>query len=172
VQDTKACIDALHTFENIDTAKIFLLGNTVGGQVALFTAATDERVSGVATVAAYSPLRLADSRYESIRSFSHWHGLLPRLGWYASEPAKAPVDFPEIISCIAPRPLMVIAPAMDRYSNVAEIKKGLAEVKKVYTLYAEPNNLKDSYPEEINRITESMHAQISDFFSGILTTTK
>ena len=172
VSDTKACIDALQTFEDIDSSKIFLLGNTLGGQVALFTAATDTRVSGVATVAAFSPLRSANSTVESIRTLSHWHGLIPRLGWYADKPEKTPVDYPEMISCIAPRPALIIAPELDRYSNAEAIKKGLSDAGKIYQLHGESNHLQAYYPKEINRITEPMYARISGFFSSILTKTK
>ncbi|CAG4999547.1 hypothetical protein DYBT9275_02251 [Dyadobacter sp. CECT 9275] len=167
VSDTRACIDALETFEVIDKDRIFLLGNTLGGQAALLTAAMDQRVAGIATVAAFSPWRASDSRYESIRSLSDWHGLLPRLGWYAHRPQQVPVDYAEIISCITPRPLLVIAPEMDRYSNIKAVRSELALAKKVYHEHQAAENLRTYFPLEINRITLDMHARITDFFNEV-----
>ena len=164
VSDTKACLDALETFQDIDKDRIFLLGNTLGGQAALLTAATDSRVAGVATVAAFSPWRASDNRYESIRSLADWHGLMPLLGWYANQPQQTPVDFAEIISCIAPRPLLIIAPEMDRYSNTKAVRKELDLVKKVYQAHNLPENLRTDFPLEINRITTNMQTRIADFF--------
>lgn len=167
VSDTRACIDALETFENIDKDKIFLLGNTLGGQVALFTAAKDKRVAGLVTVAAFSPLRVSNSRYESIRTLSHAHGLIPKLGWYAENPTHSPVDYPEIISRIAPRPLLVIAPVLDRYANIPAVKENLATAKDAYKMHGKLANLQTEYPIDINRISESSYDRINMFFKNV-----
>jgi cephalosporin-C deacetylase-like acetyl esterase len=57
VSDVKSCIDSLESFDYIDSKNICLLGNTIGGAVALFAAAKDERISGVAVVSAVTPWR-------------------------------------------------------------------------------------------------------------------
>jgi dienelactone hydrolase len=167
VSDTRACIDALESFENIDKERIFLLGNTLGGQVALFTAAKDSRVSGLVTVAAFSPLRASDSRYESIRTLSHSHGLLPRLGWYAEKPANSILDYPELISRIAPRPLLIFAPVLDRYTNISAVKESHSTAKTAYQMHGKPENLQAEFPVDINRISESFYNRITTFFNSI-----
>ncbi len=168
VTDTRACIDALEGFQYIDKGQIFLLGNTLGGKVALLTAALDNRVAGVATVAAFSPLRTANSRYESIKALSHQHGLIPKLGWNLSNPKNAVIDYAEIISCIAPRPLLVIAPTLDRYSDNSSVKHSLDVAKDAYVRFGKAQNLQTQYPIEINRIADSFHKPINTFFLDIL----
>ena len=65
VADTRAALDAVAALEEIDASKIYLLGYELGAKVALFTAALEDRVSGLATCCGLAPLRLppAQKRY-------------------------------------------------------------------------------------------------------------
>lgn len=168
VGDVRSCVDALETFSIIDPKHIFLLGNTIGGSVALMAAARDERIAGVAVVSAFSPWRTSKPSYESIRTYSDKHGFIPRLGFFASRPNDTPVDFGEIISCIAPRPLMVIDPTLDRYADQEAVQNTMKSVESVYSLYGKRDRLKFQTPLEINRLTEEMDKDIVDFYSGQL----
>ncbi len=167
ITDVKSCVDALGSFNYIDPEKIFLLGNTIGGSVGLMAAAQDERISGVAVVSAFSPWRDSNSQLESLRTYSHLHGFIPRLGFFADNPQDVPVDFGEIISCIAPRPLMIISPTLDRYTNPEAIKNTMRAIQNVYDLYGKPDQLIFQTPLEINRMTETMNGEVADFFEGI-----
>jgi pimeloyl-ACP methyl ester carboxylesterase len=167
VSDVKSCIDALESFDYIDSNHICLLGNTIGGAVALMAAAKDERISGVAVVSAVTPWRSSNSRYESLKTYSHQHGFIPKLGLFANHPENAPVDFKEIISCIAPRPLMVIAPTLDRYADPEAVNNTMKSVEKIYHLFKKEKNLVYERPLEINRMNEAMNSEIADFFSRI-----
>src|SRR5690606_29840991 len=91
VRDVRSCIDAVEDIHYLDAKRIYLLGNTIGGSVSLMTAALDNRVAGVATVAAFSPWRTSNGQYESIRVYSHLHGFIPRLGLFADNPQRTPV---------------------------------------------------------------------------------
>ena len=164
VSDVKTCTDALETFDFIDGKHIFLLGNTIGGSVALMASAQDERIAGVAVVSAVTPWRTSNSRHESLRTYSQQHIFMPRLGLYADHPQDVPVDFGEIISCIAPRPLMVIAPTLDRYADPEAVKNIMKPVESIYGLYGKGNNLHFQTPLEINRMTEEMNKEVAGFF--------
>ncbi|WP_353132245.1 alpha/beta hydrolase, partial [Pseudopedobacter sp.] len=108
VADVRSVLDGLNKIDNIDKDNIFILGNTLGGIVGTYTAALDKRVKALASVAGFSPYRSSSNQYESIKNMSHLHGLIPRLGLFADSPEKAPVDFSEIISTIAPRSVMIV----------------------------------------------------------------
>jgi pimeloyl-ACP methyl ester carboxylesterase len=168
VNDVKACVDAMETFDYIDSKHIFLLGNTIGGSVALMAAAQDERIAGVAVVSAVTPWRTSNSRYESLRTYSQQHLFIPRLGLYADRPQDVPVDFGEIISCIAPRPLMVIAPTLDRYADPEAVQKTMKPVENVYNLFGKKDNLVFRTPLEINRMTGAMNKEVADFYGRLL----
>lgn len=168
ITDVKYCIDALQRFDFIDAENIFLLGNTLGGNVALITTALDNRVAGVGVLSAFSPWRTSTRQYESIRSNSHLYGLMPRLGLFANKPAHVPVDYAEIISAIAPRPLMVIAPVLDRHADAVAVGESMEKVSRVYGVYHQRENLRFETPREINRMTEPMYAQLAEFFQAAL----
>ena len=167
VNDMSACVDALETMTSIDSKHIFVLGNTLGGSIGLIAAAQDHRIAGIATVAAFSPWRTSNQQYESIRTFSEQHGLIPRLGWYAEKPQQTPIDWTEITACIAPRPLMIIAPTLDRYTDRQAISQTLNQIKNRYKESGKTNNLEIQTPEEINRMTVHMNKDIVHFFKRI-----
>lgn len=164
VSDVSACVDALQMMDNIDPKHIFVLGNTLGGSIGLIAAAQDERIAGIAAVAAFSPWRTSNSQYESIRTFSHQHGLIPRLGWFAEKPQQVPVDWTEIVACIAPRPLLIIAPTLDRYADQQAVQQTVSLVKNQYKNSGKPENMVVQTPLEINRMTVAMNNEVALFF--------
>lgn len=168
ITDVKAGVDALESLDYIDPKHIYLFGNAIGGSVGMMAAALDERIAGVGVVSAFSPWRTSNSQYESIRSYSHLHGFIPRLGWYAQKPERVPVDFEEIISCIAPRPLMVIAPVLDRHADPKGVSSTLKSAAKVYGLFGKQPNLLVQTPREINRLTEPMIKDVANFYAQLL----
>ncbi len=167
VNDVSACVDALETFDFVDQESVFVVGDTIGGIVGLMAAAQDERIDAVATVAAFSPWRASNSRYESIRVHAHQHGFLPRLGLFADEPGCVPVDFGEILACVAPRPLMVIAPELDRHSDPDAVAEAVKPVQAVYELMGAGDAFQVETPREINRMTPEMQKAIIGFLSDM-----
>lgn len=163
IEDVEACVDAVRFFPFLNEEKVFVVGNTLGGSVALLTAALDSRISGVAVVSAFSPWRDVQSSY-FLKNFSHHYGLIPQLGIWQDNPENVPVDFPEILASIAPRPLMVIAPQLDRHVNSSLVKKNVTEADAVYSLYGKRENLILKEPLEINRLTQFMSEDILSFF--------
>lgn len=164
VSDVKGCVDALETLESIDSQNIFILGNTLGGSIGLIAAALDERIAAIAAVAAFSPWRTANSRYESIRELSHQHGLIPRLGLFATRSTAVPVDWDEILSLIAPRPMLIIAPLLDRNGDCQAIGQTISKVRNQYERYGKSGELNFKTPLEINRMTTAMNGEIAQFF--------
>lgn len=164
VRDLRSCIDAVEDIDYLDNNRVYLLGNTIGGAVSLITAALDQRVAGVAVVAATSPWRASDSRYESLRTYSHFHGFIPRLGFFAEKPQEAPVDFGEVIAAAAPKPMLIIAPDRDRYTDTDALKKMMSPVSNVYSLFGKSDQLVVQHPREINRMTQEMYREVGTFF--------
>lgn len=167
VRDVKSCIDATEDLDYLDNSHVYLLGNTIGGSVSLLTAALDDRVAGVATVAAFSPWRTSNRQYESLKTYSHLHGFIPRLGFFANNPAETPVDFGEIIAAAAPKPMLIIAPDLDRYTDNDALYKMMEPVRNVYGLYGKQHRLVVKQPHEINRMTEEMHNEVAMFFQQL-----
>jgi len=168
IRDLRSCIDAVEDIDYLDNDQVYLLGNTIGGSVSLIAAALDSRVAGVAAVAAFSPWRTSNKQYETLRTYSHLHGFIPRLGLFAENPKNVPVDFSEIIAAAAPKPVLLIAPDIDRYTDIPALKSSMKLVSRIYELYGKKDQLLIKYPHEINRMTKEMYGEVGDFFEGLV----
>jgi pimeloyl-ACP methyl ester carboxylesterase len=170
VADARAAIDALESIEFVDKENIFLSGYSLGGTVSLFTAALDNRVAGVAVSCAFTPWRDSGNKnLEGIKAYSHLYGLLPRLGFFVGSESKVPVDFAEIISAIAPRRLLVIAPQLDRHANAEKTSGALQEVRSVYSFMSAAENFSISTPREFNQLTASQETDLVNWLDKAVT---
>ena len=155
--DTRSAIDGLANLVEIDATRIFLLGYALGGKVGLLTAAFDDRIKGLVSVCGFDPLRLdtAASGTEGIRQYSHLHGLLPSLGYFVGQEDRVPFDFDEILATVAPKPAMVVAPTLDRYARIADVRREVEASQKIYALLGHPEALTFETPLDINRFAHA-----------------
>lgn len=123
VADTRAAISAGAAHERIDPSRIYLLGYSLGGKVALWTAALDRTPAAVVSIAGITPLRTSSQDTEGVRAYSHLHGLLPRLGFYADTPSKLPFDYDDVLRALGNRPSLLVAPTYDRYTDLPALRK-------------------------------------------------
>jgi pimeloyl-ACP methyl ester carboxylesterase len=169
VSDTRAAIDALSALEMIDRSRIFLAGYALGGKVGLVTAALDERVKGLAAVCGSDPLQrtVPGDGTEGVRHYSHLHGLLPRLGFFAGEESRLPFDYDRVLALVAPRPALIVAPTLDRYAPVEAVKSEVEEARKVYELLGRAEALRLDTPLDFNRFMEDRQQQVIDWIAQL-----
>ena len=158
VENTSAAAEMLANLEGIDPERIYAAGYALGATVGLYTAAVDERIAGVVSVCGFTPMRLdtPDKGTEGIMAYSHLHGLIPRLGFFVDEPGRTPYDFHEILACIAPRPLLVIAPTWDRDATFQDVRTCVTEAEQVYRFYGASGNIELHAPDDYNRFSHDM----------------
>ncbi len=127
VLDARHAVDAALANPDADPQRIYLVGFGMGGMVATFTAALDQRVAGVVSASGFTPFRTDGDAAGTggIRRWSHLYGWLPRLGAFVTNTAAVPVDFPEILSAIAPRPMLVIAPSWDWHNPQGRVAEAV-----------------------------------------------
>jgi pimeloyl-ACP methyl ester carboxylesterase len=143
VADTRAAIEALAPLDVIDSSRIYLKGWALGAKVALYTAALDDRVAAVGAACGFAPLRLdtPEKGTEGVAHYSHIHGLIPRYGFFQGYENRLPVDYDEILAAVAPKPAYIVAPTLDRYSPVADVRTAVAESRKVYGMFGKESSL-------------------------------
>lgn len=164
VTDTRSIIDDVsNRMPFIDSENIYLAGYSLGGTVALFTAALDNRVKGTAVVSAFSSLRDGNAGTEGIRHYSDLHGLVPRLGFFTDHEDRIPVDFADVLSCIVPRSLLIIAPEQDRHHAVGSVQQTVSTISTEYQKVHFPERLTFLQPDTFNHFTDSMKRQIADW---------
>ena len=171
VADARAAVDALTALgENgvIDPSRIYLAGYALGGKVALWTTAQDARVAGVASVNAFSPLRLASEEkgIEGIEHYSHLHGLAPRMGFFiGGEQQRLLVDYDEILAAAAPRPALVIAATLDRYHPAEDVDLAVEGARQAYALLGAAAALELQTPVDFNRFEADRHQDLIDWLA-------
>ncbi|CAN5877080.1 hypothetical protein BH24ACI4_BH24ACI4_21090 [soil metagenome] len=159
VADTRAAIDALVAVETVDASRISLMGYSLGAKVGLLTAALDDRVHALAAVAGFDPLRLstADRGVEGIRHYSHLHGLMPRLGFFVGHEARLPFDFDEPLALASSRPVLLVAPTLDRYARIADVHAAVSAVPGVRL----------ETPVDFNRFGMKVQSRVFDWLAEV-----
>lgn len=170
VADVKAAVDAVSNLDFVDNSKIFVAGYSLGGTVAILSTALDGRIAGLVSVAGFTPMRLnrLNGKTEGIQSFSHLHGLIPRLGFFVNYENRIPVDFDEILSNIAPRPVLIIAPSLDKDAPVEDIRACVREVENAYDLSGQKGNIQIYSPPDYNRFSGVMREKMYEWLNDKL----
>lgn len=156
VADVRWAVDELSAIDYLDQKKIVVAGYSLGGLVGLYSAALDERIAGVASVSGFTPMRLDRNgkTAEGIYSYSHLHGLVPKLGFFVENEDRIPYDFYEILASIAPRPLLVVSPSWSQYASVEDVKQAVQEAGNVYKLYGAEGRVRLETPAEYDRLSQ------------------
>lgn len=119
VADALLAIDALTQVNGVDGSRIGMFGHSLGGKVALFTAALDTRVAACIT---HEPgLGLAHSNWSD--------------PWYLGDAVPQDRDLDEVLSLIAPRPVLYAGGgAADGAHNRALVDAARATGARIETL--------------------------------------
>jgi pimeloyl-ACP methyl ester carboxylesterase len=154
VEDVRGAVDALQADNLVDPKNISVFGYTLGGTVGLYAAALDARISGVVSICGFTPLRTdtPDRGTGGVARYSHERGLLPRLGLFAGREATLPYDYDDLIGLIAPRPVLVVQPQMDRDAHPADVRAAVERARGVYSFYGTPDQLGLDEPRDIARL--------------------
>jgi dienelactone hydrolase len=154
VEDARAGIDALQRDPMVNPDQIYLFGYSLGGMVALHTAALDPRVKGVVSIAGFTPMRTdtADKGTGGLARYSRDLPLAPRLGFFIGNEARLPYDYNELIAAIAPRPVYLVQPALDRDATPGEVHDAVDQARKIYGLYNAADKLALDEPWDYNRL--------------------
>jgi dienelactone hydrolase len=154
VEDTRAAIDTLERDPMVDPQQIHLFGYTLGGMVALHTAALDPRVKSVVSVAGFTPYRtdVAARGTGGLGRFSVERPVAPRLGLFAGKEAQVPYDYDQLLATVAPRPVLVVQPSMDRDATPADVRNAVEQARKVYALHNAGNRLTLQEPHDYQRM--------------------
>jgi len=162
VLDARHAVDALAACPAVDPERIYLVGYALGGMVGVFTAALDDRVAGVASVAGFTPFRTdtAASGTGGIRRWSHLYGWLPRLGAFVGHESKVPVDFSEMLACVAPRPMLTVALMQDWHATHPEVVIAVSQASKAYQLLGAGGKVELLSPDDWNRLTNERQDEV------------
>jgi hypothetical protein len=165
VRDTQAALDRLARLPYVNAEQIWGLGYSLGSLVGLHLAALDERLAGFVSVCGPPPFRLdtAEKGTGGIRRWSHLYMLLPRLGFFTGHEERIPYDVHLLFASLAPRPLLVVSPQLDRAASLEDVTQAVEAARQVYALYGAAEKVKQISPEDYNRFSPQTQALALDW---------
>lgn len=154
VFDNMRCVDLLVKRADVDTTRIGVIGHSLGGHNAIFTAAFDTRLKVVVSSCGWT-LFHDYFNGDSVSSKKYGGNLWP---WaqerymplirdkFNLDPNKIPFDFDRVIGAIAPRAFFSNSPTADANFNPAGVKNAMATLASTYQSFNVPQNLQVRYP--------------------------
>lgn len=158
VEDARMAVEALQKDELVDPRQISIFGYGLGGMVGVYAAALDPRIQGLVSICGFTPMRTdtTEKGTGGLARYSYHRGLIPRLGLFIGHEGRIPYDYDDLMGLIAPRPVMVIQPLLDRDAVPADVSASVRRASKVYALYGAANRLKLWEPWDYNRLPDYM----------------
>ncbi len=138
-------IDLLCSLDAVDPARIGVIGHSLGGHNAIFTACFDSRIKAVVSSCGFNAF---PSYYQgNIAGWSH-KGYMPRLrDHYGLDLKKVPFDFSELIAALAPRAFFTSSPLHDANFAVDGVRVCISAAKPVYGLHHAADHLVALFPD-------------------------
>lgn len=133
VLQTQRALEFVQSMPEVDVERIGIMGISGGGAVASFVSALDDRIRA-AVISGYV------SRFQgSVMAMHHCiDNFVPGILKYA--------ELPDIVSMIAPRPLLIEAGTKDHIFPILSVLEAYGDITKVYSLHkALPNFSKDVF---------------------------
>ena len=135
--DVSRAVDILLTRAEVDADRIGVCGWSQGGQMSIIGAALDKRIRAVVSVCGWGPLRGVDGAraYNWAQRYN-----FPRLAPCLDGARPLPIDFDEIVACLAPRPFLdVRAEEDDTFPNRAEADSALDALQALWRTVGSPD---------------------------------
>jgi pimeloyl-ACP methyl ester carboxylesterase len=154
VEDAHSAVDALAKDEIVDPSRIYLFGYSLGRTVAIYEAALDARVKGIVAISGFTPMRTDTvARGDGgVARYSFERGLIPKLGFFVGHESQIPYDYQDLLGMIAPRPVLVVQPQLDRDATPADVESAVTQSKSAYALYGAADKLAIDEPWDYNRL--------------------
>ncbi len=167
IEDASAAVDYLQTDPIADSSRVYLFGFSLGGNVALYTAALNSRVKGVVSIVGFTPMRTdtVSTGTGGVGRYAFERGLIPRLGYFVGHEKQIPYDYDGLLAMIAPRPVLVVEPLLDRDATPSDVSNAINQARKVYALYGAKDQLGLMEPWDYNRLPTYIQNQAIEWMS-------
>ena len=145
ISDNLRAVDLLQSLPEVDPDAIGVIGHSLGGHNAIFTAFFEPRLKAVVSCCGFTRFH----RYYggNLRGWTS-ERYMPRIAArYGSNPDQMPFDFPELIAGLAPRAFLAVAPVEDGNFEVTGVRETIQVARTVYQLYEQEAALQAIYPD-------------------------
>ncbi len=138
-------LNVLSSLPEVDAERLGCIGHSLGGHNTMFTALFDSRIKACVSNCGFT-------------SFPKYYGGNLK-GWtsarympliaskYELKPDKMPFDFPDLVSALAPRAFLAVAPLHDDNFEVSGVRDCIESARPVYAMLDAKEKLKAHYPD-------------------------
>jgi hypothetical protein len=151
-------VDLLESLGYVDVDNIGVIGHSLGGHNALFTAAFEPRLKAVVTSCGFTAFH--DYMKGDLKGWTSDRYMPKIRDVYENNPDKMPFDFPEVLAAIAPRGIYVNAPLHDSNFDVDGVKKCIAAAQPVFDLLEAKNQLVVEYPDAAHDFPDDVRERV------------
>lgn len=138
-------VDLLVSRPEVDANRIGVIGHSLGGHNALFTAFFEPRLKAVVTSCGFTPFH--DYYKGDLKGWTS-DRYMPRIrDVYGNNPDRVPFDFYEILAGLAPRGCYSNSPLHDSNFEVEGVQKAFRKAEDVYKFVDAPRKLKLVTPD-------------------------
>ena len=163
VWDNVRAVDLLETLSEVDAARIGVIGHSLGGHNAMFTAVFEPRLRVIVSSCGFTTFTKDD--------LPSWTGKVYMLRIkteFGTETARMPFDFTEVVAAFAPRPFLACAAEKDDDFDVSGVRDVMAAAKMVYALHNATQKLEAYYPKAPHSFPEDARRVAYEFLDKYL----
>jgi predicted dienelactone hydrolase len=145
IYDNIRAVDLLQALPEVDGERIGVIGHSLGGHNAMFTAAFEPRLKVIVSNCGFNSF----PKYYG-GDLAGWTSLryMPRIASeYHNSAAEVPFDFTEIVASFAPRPFLASSPLHDDNFEVSGVRDCITAATPIYELYGAADSLRANYPD-------------------------
>jgi pimeloyl-ACP methyl ester carboxylesterase len=161
IYDNTRAIDLLQSLPEVDPSRIGVIGHSLGGHNALFTAVFDPRIKAVVTSCGFTSFH----KYKGgdLRGWTSPRYMPLIATKYHNAPDEIPFDFPEVLAAIAPRAVFISAPLHDDNFDIGGVRDCVNAARPIYKLLDWPDGLQVVHPDCAHDFPDTARMQAYDF---------
>jgi dienelactone hydrolase len=138
-------IDLLQSLPEVDSKRIGVIGHSLGGHNAMFTAAFDERISVVVSNCGFTSF--AKYYNGNLKGWTSDRYMPLIASKFQNDPKQMPFDFSDVVISFAPRAFLASSPLHDSNFEVSGVKDVMAAALPAYEKLGVKEKLQANYPD-------------------------
>ncbi len=145
IWDNIRAVDLLQGMSEVDGGNLGVIGHSLGGHNAMYTAVFEPRLKAIVTSCGFN----AFHRYRE-GNLAPWAQpcYMPRItSLFANSADRVPFDFPEVLAALAPRPFFTNSPLRDANFDVQGVRDCLTAARPIYEKLGAADRLQAVHPD-------------------------
>jgi dienelactone hydrolase len=155
-------VDLLQSLPEVDPNRIGVIGHSLGGHNAMFTAAFDERISVIISNCGFTSF--AKYYNGNLKGWTSDRYMPLIASKFHNDPKQIPLDFSDVVISFAPRAFLASSPLHDSNFEVSGVKDVMAAALPVYEKLRAKEKLQANYPDCAHDFPPEVRKVAYEFF--------